>query len=147
MLGLVVCCLLIIFFGSIFLLVSGAFLLAASTVLLVTLLPTIGVAGFEAAALFRALLARFGPFATDFAIASALLIERFFMRLDFGDGFLSVSSSLDDESSEELDSRLDLLRSRCFSFAARFLLFSCDSSLYRDRSTVVKKTKKIVLEL
>ena len=139
---MLLCCLVIIFFGStIFLLASGALLLAGSTELLVELLPATDAAtiGLEAttAALFKARLARFGPLATDFAMARALLIERFLTRLGFGDDFLSLSSSLDDDDDEELESRFGLFpRSRCFSFAARFLFFSCDSSLYKDRSTV-----------
>lgn len=62
--------------------------------------------------LFNALSALLDPFATDFAIARALLTVRFLERFDLGDFFPDSSSVA--SSSEKLSVRFDFLRKLCF---------------------------------
>lgn len=62
--------------------------------------------------LFNALSALLDPFATDFAIAKALLTVRFLERFDLGDFFPDSSSGA--SSSEKLSVRFAFLRKLCF---------------------------------
>lgn len=62
--------------------------------------------------LFNALSALLDPFATDFAIAKALLTVRFLERFDLGDFFPDSSSGA--SSSEKLSVRFVFLRKLCF---------------------------------